>query len=67
MKKDKKYFYNYMVEHFPDYPCKNCKNQNVLTCSKAIHDCGDRHQACLIYRLWFSRTWKELKKQYGKE
>ena len=68
MKKDNEYFYKYMVEHFPDYPCKNCKRQNVLTCSRAIHDRGDnRNQPCFIYRRWFSRTWKELKKQFGKE
>lgn len=66
MKKDNEYFYKYMVEHFPDYPCKNCKNQNVLTCSKAIHEHG-RASACIVYKRWFCHTWQKLRKQYGKE
>lgn len=54
--------YAYMVENFPDYPCKECKRNDKFHC-----DIGGRENECQAYKLWFSDTWKRIRKYFGKE
>lgn len=54
--------YAYMVENFPDYPCKECQRKNKLNCNIAVHEKG-----CQTYKLWFSDTWRRIRRYFGKE
>lgn len=69
MDKEKHNSFNYLVEHFPDYPCRKCKRKDADVCHRALSNVQKRagNQSCVAYKAWFFKTWKELKKRYRKE
>lgn len=68
MENEKESSFEYLVKHFPDYPCGKCKRKDADNCARAITNVRKHRdkQVCDEYKEWFFKTWKELGKQFRK-
>lgn len=44
-----------MNQEWYESPCKGC----------TLHSCGGQSNTCALWRKWFHRAWRTLRKIYG--